>query len=178
MGRIFGRKRQTPRSKSVGGGPQLPSQSSSSGSNGGGSPQSVHRRNVHLFAQPIILAFNIVRFVAFQLWILLSIACRVTSRAIENCDDNVLMSAAAVGSSKPSLTLCSPAGGGSGVLTLTGSQGSRLYTGRPAEPIVSQQKHHHRKAFEYISKALKLDEEDKGQYSTCRYECSGRFVST
>ena len=30
----------------------------------------------------------------------------------------------------------------------------------PAEPVLAKQKHHHRKAFEYISKALKLDEED------------------
>jgi len=33
----------------------------------------------------------------------------------------------------------------------------------PGEPVLAKQKHHHRKAFEYISKALKLDEEDKGR---------------
>lgn len=33
----------------------------------------------------------------------------------------------------------------------------------PAGPALAQQKHHHRKAFEYISKALKIDEENKGQ---------------
>ncbi|KAL4238170.1 hypothetical protein ACF0H5_002882 [Mactra antiquata] len=30
----------------------------------------------------------------------------------------------------------------------------------PADPLLVTQKHHHRKAFEYISKALKIDEED------------------
>ena len=33
----------------------------------------------------------------------------------------------------------------------------------PGEPALAKQKHHHRKAFEYISKALKIDEEDKGE---------------
>ncbi|CAD5111173.1 DgyrCDS509 [Dimorphilus gyrociliatus] len=33
----------------------------------------------------------------------------------------------------------------------------------PGEPALALQKHHHRKAFEYVSKALKLDEEDKGR---------------
>jgi len=36
------------------------------------------------------------------------------------------------------------------------------YAVRPGAPVLAQQKHHHRKAFEYISKALKLDEDGKG----------------
>ena len=32
----------------------------------------------------------------------------------------------------------------------------------PGDPLLAKQKHHHRKAFEYISKALKIDEEDQG----------------
>jgi len=33
----------------------------------------------------------------------------------------------------------------------------------PGDPQLAKQKHHHRKAFEYISKALKLDEENEGE---------------
>ncbi|KPJ10059.1 Spastin [Papilio machaon] len=33
----------------------------------------------------------------------------------------------------------------------------------PGDPLLAKQKHHHRKAFEYISKALKIDEENEGQ---------------
>ncbi|ELT94540.1 hypothetical protein CAPTEDRAFT_225098 [Capitella teleta] len=33
----------------------------------------------------------------------------------------------------------------------------------PGEPALAKQKHHHRKAFECISRALKLDEEDRGR---------------
>ncbi|XP_063849087.1 spastin-like isoform X1 [Scylla paramamosain] len=32
----------------------------------------------------------------------------------------------------------------------------------PGDPLLARQKHHHRKAFEYISKALKIDEENEG----------------
>ena len=37
------------------------------------------------------------------------------------------------------------------------------YSARPGAPVLAQQKHHHRKAFEYISKALKLDEDGRGR---------------
>jgi len=40
--------------------------------------------------------------------------------------------------------------------------GAGGYAVRPGAPVLAQQKHHHRKAFEYISKALKLDEDGKG----------------
>ncbi|XP_077296765.1 spastin isoform X8 [Arctopsyche grandis] len=33
----------------------------------------------------------------------------------------------------------------------------------PGDPSLAKQKHHHRRAFEYISKALKIDEENEGQ---------------
>ena len=33
----------------------------------------------------------------------------------------------------------------------------------PGDPLLAKQKHHHRKAFEYISKALKIDEENEGK---------------
>lgn len=32
----------------------------------------------------------------------------------------------------------------------------------PADPLLAKQKHHHRRAFEFISKALKIDEDNEG----------------
>ena len=32
----------------------------------------------------------------------------------------------------------------------------------PGDPLLAKQKHHHRRAFEFISKALKIDEENEG----------------
>jgi len=38
----------------------------------------------------------------------------------------------------------------------------RTTSAGPGEPALAKQKHHHRKAFEHISKALKIDEEGGG----------------
>nr|CAD7397390.1 unnamed protein product [Timema cristinae] len=35
----------------------------------------------------------------------------------------------------------------------------------PGDPLLAKQKHHHRRAFEFISKALKIDEENEDSYS-------------
>jgi len=32
----------------------------------------------------------------------------------------------------------------------------------PGDPLLAKQKHHHRRAFEFISKALKIDEDNEG----------------
>ncbi|XP_055585180.1 spastin-like [Uranotaenia lowii] len=42
------------------------------------------------------------------------------------------------------------------------ASGSQVGPG-PGDPLLAKQKHHHRRAFEYISKALKIDEENEGQ---------------
>lgn len=52
------------------------------------------------------------------------------------------------------------AGGAAG-----GGGASGGYSPGPGDPLLAKQKHHHRRAFEYISKALKIDEENEGKYS-------------
>ncbi|XP_065168768.1 spastin isoform X3 [Atheta coriaria] len=42
-------------------------------------------------------------------------------------------------------------------------QGHRNSGPGPGDPLLAKQKHHHRRAFENISKALKIDEENEGQ---------------
>lgn len=34
----------------------------------------------------------------------------------------------------------------------------------PGDPLLAKQKHHHRRAFEFISKALKIDEDNEGMF--------------
>lgn len=41
---------------------------------------------------------------------------------------------------------------------------SHIHNVGPGDPLLAKQKHHHRKAFEYISKALKIDEENEGEW--------------
>lgn len=44
-----------------------------------------------------------------------------------------------------------------------GEEMSHIHNVGPGDPLLAKQKHHHRKAFEYISKALKIDEENEGK---------------
>jgi len=174
MGRIVGRKRATLKGKQ-----QQPAGSSDA------TPQpaeTVHRRNVHLFAQPVILAFHVIRFLAFQLWLLLSVVYRVGSNVLATrppTSDVVQTATAAAAATEQDgetrrtsssstssiVDMARPGPGSPGRVTVpavgSGAAGGG-YAVRPGAPVLAQQKHHHRKAFEYISKALKLDEDGKG----------------
>ena len=179
MGRIVGRKRATLKGK----------QQQQEGSTDASPqpPETIHRRNVHLFAQPVILAFHLIRFVAFQLWLLLSLVYRVgsvlaTRSQTSNDIQTVAATAAAAATEQDAETRRTSTSSTSSVVDMArpgpgspsrgtgpsaGSGGG--YAVRPGAPILAQQKHHHRKAFEYISKALKLDEDGKGSASFTLY---------
>lgn len=110
-----------------------------------------HRRNLNLVAAPLLFLFSLLRTLAFQLWVVLGIIiCRsrsavpIRSRWRQN---PVPVSDAESGgttqlNSSPKMTDRHPS---------------------PGEPALAAQKHYHRKAFEYISKALKIDEENDGK---------------
>jgi len=176
MGRIVGRKRSTLKGK----------QQAQSGTTEDATAQqteTVHRRNVHLFAQPVILAFHIIRFVAFQLWLLLSLVCRVgsnvlatrtspTTEASQTAEQEQAETRRTSSSSTSSVVeMTRPGPGSPGRAAAAPSPntgpGGVGYALRPGAPVLAQQKHHHRKAFEYISKALKLDEDGKGSTAFC-----------
>ena len=112
---------------------------------------SVHRKNLHIFAQPLVFLFNTLGLVVFNIWIILSALCstitqksKLSAAATKQLNDgsnhDFYRQASSEERPPPSPQ---PVG--------------------PAEPALAKQKHHHRKAFEYISKALKLDEEEKGR---------------
>lgn len=46
---------------------------------------------------------------------------------------------------------------------------SHIHNVGPGDPLLAKQKHHHRKAFEYISKALKIDEENEGEHFSTNF---------
>ena len=106
---------------------------------------SLHRRNFRIVALPVILLFNLLRILAFQLWLLLSNAYdiahalrakqkrRVTETELEEVQ-----------------------------VKMANNMHRRTTSAGPGEPALAKQKHHHRKAFEHISKALKIDEEGGG----------------
>ncbi|KAK2160253.1 hypothetical protein LSH36_137g04022 [Paralvinella palmiformis] len=123
-GRLFGRKKHAGKGRAS-----------------SGDADSVHRRNFRLAVLPVVVVFGIIRFLAFQLWLALSLVCRVGSRNLKT-------------KSKQSEAPVQADQGNVEKMAKAPSVG-------PGEPVLAKQKHHHRKAFEYISKALKLDEEDK-----------------
>lgn len=106
---------------------------------------SFHRRNFRLVAAPVLLVFSLLRTIAVQLWFVLGILVCKTSilasrdrqrsgyRPQRDAETGLAMNARAKKSPGP------------------------------GDPALATQKHHHRKAFEYISKALKIDEEDTGK---------------
>ena len=105
---------------------------------------SFHRRNFRIFAGPILFIFSILRTIALQLYVVLGIlVCRTSILA-----NRSRARTATQGDSECGELMTSPAK-------------SHRSPGA-GEPLLASQKHHHRKAFEYISKALKIDEEDAG----------------
>ena len=107
--------------------------------------QDVHSRNIRLVAQPVVLLFNLLRFLAFQLWLGLTLLCG--SRALPVKDSMPCQQTKSKDDCKINIT----------------EMAHRQPNAGPGEPILVEQKRHHRKAFEYISKALKVDEDDKGE---------------
>ncbi|XP_067681387.1 spastin-like isoform X2 [Haliotis asinina] len=106
--------------------------------------ESIHSRNFRIVAAPLLFVFALLRTFVYQLWIVvILIACK-SRRAIPDRYHNRKSDEE------------------EGCLMMSDSPRGKSNVG-PGEPALAQQKHHHRKAFEYISKALKLDEEDAGR---------------
>ncbi|XP_048737163.2 spastin-like isoform X3 [Ostrea edulis] len=127
-GRFFGRKRSENKNK----GPQR-------------QRTPFYRRNIGIAASPLLFIFGLIRQLAFQFWLVLTlVVCKSRELSRGQCYRRLR-------------------GGVSADAEAAMTSPSRVKSPSPAEPALSQQKHYHRKAFEYISKALKVDEEDAGR---------------
>lgn len=113
---------------------------------------SVHKRNLYAVSFPIIILFNILRSILYQLFIIFKYLYSASHRFMHKprksgeCNLEVVVKDGVV---------CTEVA--SDEMTYVHSVG-------PGDPLLAKQKHHHRKAFEYISKALKIDEENEGKY--------------
>lgn len=145
-GRIFGRKRHDSQSRNS---------NSKSGRSGGGTR--FHRRNVRLFATPLLILFAVIRAIAAQLWLVLVVLVCKSRRSItyHRCAEKM--------SKKKLCPHDDEERAFNMVSSISESSKVRTTTIGPGEPSLSKQKHHHRKAFEYISKALKIDEQEAGR---------------
>ncbi|XP_019647583.1 PREDICTED: spastin-like [Branchiostoma belcheri] len=98
--------------------------------------QSPHRRNLHIAAYPLIVLFNLVSHLVFQIWLFFTFVYRqVLKRRARNTKKQA-------DSSKES---------------------SDNMSGETGDPALTRQRAYQKKAFEFISRALKIDEENSGQ---------------
>ncbi|XP_042552544.1 spastin isoform X4 [Dipodomys spectabilis] len=99
-------------------------------------PGSPHKRNLYYFSYPLVVGFALLRLVAFHLGLLFVWLCQRLSRALM----------AAKGSSGAAPPPASP----SAPMPAPGGEAERVRA-------------FHKQAFEYISVALRIDEDEKGQ---------------
>ncbi|XP_028165917.1 spastin isoform X3 [Ostrinia furnacalis] len=116
------------------------------------SQPSVHKRNLYVVSYPIIILFNILRSILYQLFIIFKYLYSASNRLMHKprkngeCNLEVVVKDGVVSTE-----------------IAHGEEMSHIHSVGPGDPLLAKQKHHHRKAFEYISKALKIDEENEGQ---------------
>ncbi|CAH1984134.1 unnamed protein product [Acanthoscelides obtectus] len=112
---------------------------------------SVHKRNLYIVSFPIIFLFNVLRSLLYQIFLILRfIYCSSRSYFVRH--------------SKLDLENGSNAERNTCVVQEISEMAHVRPSGPgPGDPLLAKQKHHHRRAFEYISKALKIDEENEGQ---------------
>lgn len=124
---------------------------------------SIQGRSLRFVATPLIVVFVFVRSIAYQFFLAVVLVAHYSRRIF------------AFGGSRYQLRELEPCGT---------NVNSAMYKGKeplgPGEPALATQKKHHRKAFEYISKALKIDEEDGSEYFDfwCDYICFLRLVGS
>lgn len=112
------------------------------------SSTSVHKRNLCIVSFPIIFLFNILRSLLYQIFVIIRfVYCSSSNYFVRGQTPNVVLEENSV--------VVEEIAGMSHVQRNPGPG--------PGDPLLAKQKHHHRRAFEYISKALKIDEENEGK---------------
>lgn len=135
---------------------------------------SVHNKNFYIASYPVVLVFNILRTVLYHLFLLLKTLFRASSYLAQARTDTTVPTSVVITEIDSSGGVGSGgSGGGQGqveelsqqdevCVPLIGEMPPKPGNPGPGDPLLAKQKHHHRKAFEYISKALKIDEENEG----------------
>ncbi|XP_053668978.1 spastin [Anopheles marshallii] len=151
---------------------------------------SVHKQNLYIISFPVIFVFNVLRSLLYQLFIVFRYVYNFTTKVVykpvkKECgleivinteqqqqqhQYSLLQQEQQQGVTDSNLQAGHPLQSSqSGVLVH--SEGREMSIQRsasgsqvgPGDPLLAKQKHHHRRAFEYISKALKIDEDNEDQ---------------
>lgn len=127
----------------------------SKGSNSDCDQTSVHKRNLCIVSFPLILLFNIFKTLLYQVFVILRFLYYSSVHyLLKKPQQTEILESCASGSIVEDI-----AGVKTGVVMPLQPQHSGP---GPGDPLLAKQKHHHRRAFEFISKALKIDEENEG----------------
>ncbi|XP_018400520.1 PREDICTED: spastin isoform X2 [Cyphomyrmex costatus] len=129
---------------------------------GSTSQPSIHKRNLYIVSFPLILLFNVLRTLLYQLFVVFKYLYTSTSQLIQRrqASKQVCQLESVVGQKPTDGRLIN----GNRIESEVMSQVPRRPIGPgPGDPLLAKQKHHHRRAFEFISKALKIDEDNEGQ---------------
>lgn len=116
---------------------------------------SVHKQNLYIVSFPIIILFNILRSILYHFFIIFKYIFNVSSHYIPLRKRQTTNIEVCVDSGKVQEL-------NNQVADSMSSRPHHVSGPGPADPLLAKQKHHHRRAFEYISKALKIDEENEG----------------
>ncbi|XP_053984566.1 spastin isoform X3 [Hylaeus anthracinus] len=126
---------------------------------------SVHKRNLYIVSFPLILLFNVLRTLLYQLFVVFKYLYTSTSQLIQRrqASKQTCQLEIVVGQ-KSAESLNNNLHNSGQIENEVMSQVPRRPMGPgPGDPLLAKQKHHHRRAFEFISKALKIDEDNEGQ---------------
>ncbi|XP_065722538.2 spastin isoform X2 [Drosophila suzukii] len=150
---------------------------------GYGYSSSVHKQNLYVVSFPIIFLFNVLRSLIYQLFCIFRYLYGASTKVIyrphrRDCNIEIVVQNS---SKEQQQSLNHPSdlnSEGTGQEQQLSNQPQRFrpiqplemaanrpgggYSPGPGDPLLAKQKHHHRRAFEYISKALKIDEENEG----------------
>jgi len=151
---------------------------------GYGYSSSVHKQNLYVVSFPIIFLFNVLRSLIYQLFCIFRYLYGASTKVIyrphrRDCNIEIVVQNSSK-EQQQSLNHNSELGSeGAGQEQQLSNQPQRFrpiqplemaanrpgggYSPGPGDPLLAKQKHHHRRAFEYISKALKIDEENEGE---------------
>ncbi|XP_023175674.2 spastin isoform X1 [Drosophila hydei] len=141
---------------------------------------SVHKQNLYVVSFPIIFLFNVLRSLIYQLFCIFRYLYGASTKVIyrsphrRDCNIEIVVQ----NSKEQQAIICPLERNNDGIeqaqalpqrqrallpLEMASNRvGSGGYSPGPGDPLLAKQKHHHRRAFEYISKALKIDEENEG----------------
>lgn len=154
---------------------------------------SVHKQNLYIISFPVIFVFNVLRSLLYQLFIIFRYIYNFTTKVVykpvrKECGLEIVINdqnQQHIQSRQPldqhqqqqqqqlpydNQQQAHPLQYSSSG-TLVNVEGREMSVQRsasgsqvgPGDPLLAKQKHHHRRAFEYISKALKIDEENEGE---------------